>query len=278
MAPPFDITQPDDRPETRVRIAGLNIDLVDLGSGQPILYLHGLDGIFPDHPFLLGLSQKARVIAPWHPGFGHSEGPDAFQTIHDLANFYAHFLREQDLKDVTVIGAGFGGWIALELAATGCERIGTLALIGSVGMKFRDRETREIADIYGTPFAQFEALEYADPDNKLNKYTEMSDWQMWALARSREAVARYGWKPYMHDPALRHWAGLIDVPTLVVWGAEDGVTPPDYGRQMAGAIPGAVFETVTKAGHHPWHEQPEDTLRLLREFLETSAAARHEAA
>ena len=72
-----------------------------------------------------------------------------------------------------------------------------------------------------------------------------------AIARDREATALYGWKPYMHDPALAHWLHRITRPTLVLWGEEDGIVTPAYGERLAAALPNARFELIAERGALP---------------------------
>ena len=263
----IDLAQPADRPETRAIVAGVAIDLVEAGRGRPCLLLHDIDGIHPSSPFFTGLAGRFRLFAPWHPGFGHSETVRQFHDVRDLAIFYQAFLKERGLDGVTVIGTGFGGWIAAEVAAMSTDRLGALVLIGAVGLKVSGRDERDIADMHATPFAAYEALEYVDPANKPNRYDRMSDWEMWGLARSRETAAHLGWKPYMHNPSLNHWLGRVDIPTLAIWGERDGVTSPAYGEAYAGTIPGASFVTVPNAAHHPHVEQPARALDLIYRFL-----------
>ena len=69
--PPIDLQQPADRPETRIVAAGI-----------------GIDGIHPASPHLAGLAAKYRLMAPWHPGCGHSETVSQFHDVRDLAIFY----------------------------------------------------------------------------------------------------------------------------------------------------------------------------------------------
>ena len=78
-----------------------------------------------------------------------------FHDVRDLALFYQAFLKEKGLDRVTVIGTGFGGWIAAEVAAMSTDRLAALVLIGAVGLKFSDRDERDIADLYATPLAAF---------------------------------------------------------------------------------------------------------------------------
>jgi len=59
------------------------------------------------------------------------------------------------------------------------------------------------------------------------------------------------------------------VPTLVIWGASDGVVTPDYGRAYSALIPGAKFELIERAGHHPEIEQPVAFVERVQRFIAT---------
>ena len=86
-------------------------------------------------------------------------------------------------------------------------------------------------------------------------------------ARNWEALSLYGWHPYMYNPRLKHWLRRITVPTLVIWGASDGIVKPAYGRAYSALIPGARFELIDEAGHHPEIEQPEAFVERVTSFL-----------
>jgi len=86
--------------------------------------------------------------------------------------------------------------------------------------------------------------------------------------RGREAFAVYGWKPYMHNPRLRRWLHRIDRPTLLLWGAQDGIVTPDYGEGWRREIPGARLDVVPAAGHFPHWEQPEAFVECLSAFVD----------
>lgn len=74
---------------------------------------------------------------------------------------------------------------------------------------------------------------------------------------------RFAWSPLLHDPAMRRRLHRIDIPTQVIWGAEDRVAPLDYGRQLAEAISGAQFHVIADAGHYVDVERPDETARLV---------------
>ena len=95
----------------------------------------------------------------------------------------------------------------------------------------------------------------------------MSDDAIVVHARNRDALCLYGWQPFMYNPNLPRWLSRIAVPTLVLWGASDGVVSPDYGRAYCDRIPGARFELIPEAGHYPEIEQPEVFAARVAAFL-----------
>jgi pimeloyl-ACP methyl ester carboxylesterase len=92
-----------------------------------------------------------------------------------------------------------------------------------------------------------------------------------ALARNWDSLCLYAWRPHMYNPQLRHWLRRIAVPTLVLWGAGDGIVGPEYGRAYAGLIPGSRFELIESAGHHPELEQPGAFAEAIGRFLKESS-------
>jgi pimeloyl-ACP methyl ester carboxylesterase len=253
-------------------IAGVKIELTERGAGRTLLFLHPGIGIAPDAPVLQNLAAKMRVLAPSHPGFGRSEQPKPMNTVDDLAYFYLDLLEAMDLRDVVLVGVSFGGWIAAEIAVKSCERIGRLVLADALGIKVGDRETRDIADMFAMTEAQFNELAYFDPAAQKRDYPAMPESDLVAIARNREAMARYGWTPYMHDPKLLGRLHRIRVPSLVLWGAADRIARPDYGRAYAAAIPGARFVTIERAGHFPHLEAPDEFAAQTLDFASERVA------
>ena len=99
-------------------------------------------------------------------------------------------------------------------------------------------------------------------------YAALPDGEVTAIVRGREAFALYGWKPYMHNPRLRRWLHRIDRPTLLLWGAQDGIVTPAYGEGWRREIPGAKIEIIPDAGHFPHWEQPEAFVSRLVAFAD----------
>ncbi len=250
----------------RIDIGGIAIETVIAGSGPPLLFLHGGDYVAQNAPFLDRLATRFRVVAPRHPGFGTTPRPPWFRSVHDIAYLYLDLIDRLDLNGALLVGSSFGGWIALEMAVRSEARLSRLVLIDALGLKFGGREERDIADIYALPADEVLRRTFVDPARIVPDYSKLDDAAALAIARDREATALYGWKPYMHDPALTHWLHRITRPALVLWGEADGIVAPSYGERLAAALPDARFERIAGAAHYPQLEQPERVAAAIGRF------------
>lgn len=247
-------------------VSGVALELEDRGSGRPLLFLHPGEGLQPRRPWLDLLARRFRVIAPHHPGFGESALPDWVGTVDDLAYLYLDLVRTLELHDAVLVGAGFGGWIAAEMAVRETRHFAHLVLSAPVGIKLGGVTDRDIVDIYAITRPAFMDLAWADPARGEIDYTALPETELAGIVRGREALALFGWKPYMHNPRLTHWLHRIDIPTLLLWGAQDRIVAPSYGEGWRAAIAGARLETITDAGHFPHWEQPEDFVQRVAAF------------
>ena len=251
----------------RLSLGGVELDVVHTGSGHPLLLLHGFQPVDPGSPFVDRLGRHAEIIAPTHPGFGHSTRPPDFDTIYDLVHLYAALLERLPHERLTLLGLSFGGWLAAEVAVKAGRRIDRLILVDALGIKVSDRETPDILDVFNTHPQDVIAKSWHDPQAFAPRYDDMEDDELIARARNWETLARYGFHPYMHNPQLKRWLRNIKARTLVLWGVSDGVVKPAYGEAYASLIPGARFESIPGAGHHPEIEQPEALAARVRAFL-----------
>lgn len=256
-------------------VAGARLQVLEGGEGPDLLFLHGAEG--PDTysaTYLEELATRFRVIAPWHPGFGHSERPKSFTKIDDLAYFYLDLAEQYQLQDAVLAGASFGGWIATEMAIRSSARFSHLVLSAPLGFKAGNRETRDIFDLYLVGPADWPLYFVSDQSIVLD-YQKRSPEELVGIARSREAMTLYGWQPYMHNPVLMRWLHRIDIPTLFVWGDKDKIVNADYGRAYASRIPNSRFELFASAGHLAHVEHPVKFRELVLDFVagKKSAAA-----
>src|SRR5215475_7269414 len=108
----------------RIEVGAVSLEVLTAGEGSPLLFLHGGDYFLQNRSFIDTLARCWRVTAPRHPGFGNTERPDGFRSVHDLAYLYLDLIEQQDLAEVTLVGSSFGGWIALEMCIRCVARIG----------------------------------------------------------------------------------------------------------------------------------------------------------
>ena len=248
-------------------VAGASLEIEERGSGRPLLFLHAGDGLAPERPWLDLLARRYRVIAPSHPGWGNSPLIDPVATVDDLAYLYLDLAEALDLHNAVLIGFSLGGWIAAEIAIRCTHRFAKLVLVGPVGIKIGDRETRDIPDIFATAPDQVARLTFHDPAKAAVDYASLSDEELQILVRNREALALYTWEPYMHNPKLRHHLDRIRIPTMLIRGDSDGLVSQAYVQAYAGLIPDARLELIGEAGHAPQVEQPEEFVRRVIAFI-----------
>lgn len=256
-----------------ISIAGIELDVIERGRGTPILYLHGGAGIGPDAAFIDALAQERRVIAPSHPGFGRSSLPDWLDNVDDIAHVYLELMDRLKLTRIDLVGFSIGGWIAAEMATKVPERIDRLVLIGPVGVKTGTPDKLDIPDVFAMPREKLDQLRFHDPARYAPELATMPDDELHIVARNSETLALLTWEPYMHNPKLKHRLHRVNVPTLLLRGASDGIVSADYLARYGALIPGARIETIAQAGHLPQHEQPAATASTVLQFLQAEKEA-----
>ncbi len=241
------------------------------GQGAPLLILHGADGGDGLMPFHEGLAEHFRVLAPSLPGFGRSELPGWMDSVDDLAYFILDLLDHLGLSEVNLLGIGFGGWVAAEVAVRSQERLRRLIVADSVGIKVSGPETRDIADTLVLFHDEAARLAWHDPSAaagmKWPGAPNLSEEELAAILRALQTVSLLGWKPFMHNPKLLRRLARITIPTLVLWGESDRVVTPEYGQAFHRAIPTSTFQVIPRAGHYPHRERPDDFVRAVAAFL-----------
>jgi pimeloyl-ACP methyl ester carboxylesterase len=250
-----------------ISIAGIELELIERGQGSPVLYLHGGSGLAMDAAFVELLAKERRVLAPSHPGFGKSSLPDWVDSVDDIAHLYLELLDRLGLKRTDLVGFSIGGWIAAELATKVPERLDRLVLIGPVGVKTGKPDTLDVPDIFALPRDKLDRLCFHDPAKNPRDLAALGDDELLVAARNAETLALLSWEPYMHNPKLAHRLHRVDVPTLFLRGASDGIVSAEYLARYAALVPKARVETVAEAGHLPHVEQPAVTAATVLKFL-----------
>jgi pimeloyl-ACP methyl ester carboxylesterase len=248
-----------------LRDGRFKIRVLQAGSGDPLLFLHGSGGLFWD-PLLDGLAARHHVIAPEHPGAGESQGLEHVEDLWDLVLYYNELLDELGIGSATVVGHSFGGMVAAELASTSPHRVAKLVLIAPLGLW---RDDHPVPDISGTPPAALPRLLLADPDGPLAAALPAPDpndpEQLFRASQTMASILQFTWP--LPDQGLSKRLYRLEAPTLLIWGAQDRLVDPAYGDDFAALIADARLEVIDGAGHLPQLEQPERTLALIAEFI-----------
>lgn len=248
-----------------VVINGARMSYREGGTGTPLLFLHGAGGAESALPFLLPFTADHRVLVPDHPGFGRSADPDWLDDIHDAAYAYLDFLEALDLRGVHVVGTSLGGWIAMEVAIRDRTRLASLTIVASAGIRPGDIPTGDL--FMWSPEERVRKLvasaSFAEKILALPQTAEQADLAL----RNHVTTAKLAWEPRFFDPGLEKWLHRLTLPTQVVWGDQDRLFPVEYGRKLAGLIPGARFTVIEDCGHLPQIERPDRLAELVRDTM-----------
>ena len=261
--------------ERRVRLWQGKIETrVDvIGSGPPLVYLHGPWGLRADGAFLSGLASSHTVYAPWHPGTTPGD-PNAVHEIDDwldLLVYYGELFDRLGLENPPLAGHSFGGMVACEFAAANPARVPRLVLISPIGLWRDDAPVRNWLII---PEAERRQALFAAPDGEAARaffaVPEDRDARAEAVAAftwAQACVGKFVWP--IPDKGLKKRIHRVAAQTLILWGDQDHIAAPLYAKDFARHIVGARVEVFADAGHLLHLEQTEPVTRRVREFLDS---------
>lgn len=254
---------------------GVRLAYYQRGRGRdPVLLLvHG----FPlDHRLwqaqLSGLASQAWVIAPDLRGFGRSELGTAPLAMEQHADDMAALLDRLGVARAVVAGLSMGGYIAFAFWRRHPDRVRSLVLADTraepdsvVARAGRDAAAQRVQEVGAATFAEEMLPKLLAPANLSAPRIAAAARAMMAAQSVPGIVAALAGLRDREDN--RPTLPTISVPTLVLVGEEDTLTPPSDAAAMAGAIPGARLVTIPKAGHLSPLENPRAVNAALREFL-----------
>jgi pimeloyl-ACP methyl ester carboxylesterase len=249
--------------EERVSVADRSIRILRGGTGEPLVILHHSTGSMGWLAFHDRLAEKHDVLVPDMPGYGQSDRPEWARSPRDMAILINQAFQSLGLERVHLVGFGFGGFIAAELATMDPSRLASLTLVGAAGLRPREGE---IMDEMLTGYVEYMEAGFRDRDHFVQTFGEEPDptiRELWDY--SREMTARICWKPFMFSTQLPHLLKGVPTKTLIIWGSEDRVVPPICGEQYNEAIPNSRLEVLQGAGHYVEYEEPDRVVQLITE-------------
>jgi 3-oxoadipate enol-lactonase len=254
---------------------GLELAYDEAGSGLPLLLVHG----WPHDRTMWagqlgGLATYARVLAPDLRGAGAStvRGP---YVIDQYADDLVAFLDSLGLASAVVCGLSMGGYIAFSMLRRHRDRIRGLVLADTRATADTD-ETRAnrqrmiaLIEQEGMTALAARQLQSSVARSTLERQAPLAETVRRMMASAPPEGAIGALRAMAERPDSTPLLGTIDVPTLVIGGAEDAVTPPDVLREMAAAIPNSRIELLEHGGHLAPLERPAAFNHIVTEFLGT---------
>ena len=242
-----------------------------VGDGPPLLYLHGTFGLVEDE-FIDALAENATVYAPSPPGFEGSEGAEfVYESVTEITLHHDDLLTALGLEGpIDIVGHSFGAFLAQEIAAFFPARVRRLALISALGLWLEEAPQ---PDLFGlTPGTLARAI-FADIESPAARrmFTPPPDREearLWNRARRRGLIgaAKYLWP--LPDKGFARRAYRVRAPSLLLWGSEDAVVPPDpYVDAYRALLPDATAQLIPGAGHMVVEEQPAEAARAVLSHL-----------
>lgn len=259
----------------KANVNGVELFYRDRGTGLPLLFVHGfpLDGTLWQ-PQLDALSDSYRVIVPDLRGFGESP-PSPSMTMEQYAGDLEKLLDRLKVDYVVLAGLSMGGYIAFAFYREYPDRVQGLVLVDTRAQADTDEIRANRAATVARVQEQGVAVLADEMVGKLLSPATLKH-QPELVERVREMMARQSVEGVVaalrgmaERPDSRPMLGNISVPTLVVVGADDTVTPIADAEAMVNAIPGAELAVIPEAGHLSNLEQPEAFNQALREFITT---------
>lgn len=273
-------------PVKTATVQGHKIAYLDEGQGPPVILIHGLGGSMWQWEYQqASLSAGHRLITLDLLGSGLSDKPDIDYLPDEMLAFFTSFMDAVGVRRAALAGNSMGGGVAIGMALAHPERVDRLVLIGGLPAHVREKlispMTKQAIDtkapVWLIEFGNW-LLGRGTTEEVLKEMVfDHGKLTPAVLDRSYRNRRRPGMIPPLMATArtLPAWEsgfalrlGEIRQPTLIIWGAEDEVFPPQVGREMAQTIPGSALEIIPQAGHLPQWERPELVNPILLRFLQ----------
>ena len=275
------------QPVHTVTVNGIRIAYLDAGGGQPVILVHGFGGSLWQWEYQqAALASHYRVITLDLPGSGLSDKPDIAYTPDEMVAFLRGFMDALGIPKAGLVGNSMGAGLVISMTLAHPDRVDRIVLISGLPKGVREKLTGPLikravetsAPVWLIRFGNWLAGRWVTEDVLKEIVHDHSRITPAVIERSVQNRTRPGLIPaamatvrnlplWEQGFALR--IGEISRPTLVIWGEQDKVFPPEVGRELQSTIKGSSFALIPRAGHIPQWEQPEAVNSLLITFLKS---------
>ena len=262
-------------------ISDIKLHVNTKGEGSALILMHGFgSSSYSFHYLVEPLSKKFRVYNLDLKGFGDSPKPKDYRySVYDQAILVSKFIKDNSLKDVTLIGHSYGGGVALSLALMDQSNIKKMVLIDPAAYKqyipslIRSIKTPivgpavfyllpssyEVKESYRYAFYDKQKIEQSTIDIMANNLKKDNAKQVYIYAID-DLI------PEDIDEVSKRY-GQIKIPTLLIWGEKDVVIRKSKGYKLQNDLQNAQLKIIKNCGHIPHEERPKEVLKYLLEFL-----------
>lgn len=254
--------------ETRTAPSGNELHYYEIGTGQvPVVLLHGLFGSPSNWLSIMHqLADHYRFYALQFPiDFGKDRRHTSFKSIHQLTGHVTEFFEVMELEHAVVCGNSLGGQVALDFYVHHPELVQRLILSGSAGLFERSLAGGRPPRLCRNYIRKQACEIFHDPKHVSDELVD-DIYEMLSDRHYRRFLLRVA--KATRDRYMLEELANVRVPTMIIWGRDDAITPPFVARQFCDHIPTAKLVFIDDCGHAPPIEQPDEFARLLDTFLD----------
>ncbi len=253
--------------EKQTLVKGIKVNFKVAGKGQPVLLLHGWGASSDSWKKIIEIlaRENFKVFCPDLPGFGETKAPKETWGVSDYVDWTLKFMESQKLEKVILLGHSFGGRISIKFANYYPQKIKSLILCDSAGLKIEPSLKRKlvlgfvgfIKLITGITFLRKLREEFKE----LFYFTISSTDYAQANIQMREVMKRV-----IAEDLFRYLSGIKNK-TLIVWGGKDKTVPVSHAHVLDKEIKNSKLEIIKNVGHSPHLKAPEELGAIILNFL-----------
>jgi pimeloyl-ACP methyl ester carboxylesterase len=268
-----------------VQVAGTPVNVIDIGEGDPVVFVHGLSGAWVNWlENIPHFARDHRVIAMDLPGFGHSPMPAEKISISGYGRIVDELLGALDIDRAVIVGNSMGGFIGAEVAIQFSTRVERLVLVSAAGISIEHQRNEPVLRVLGLldDWLILGGGWAATRSDALSGRPRMRRQIMKLVAHRAEKLpaaliaeqvkgsGKPGFVPALDaltDYPIRDRLADIRCPVLVVWGEEDRLVPVKDAYEFGRLIPDARVVVWPETGHVAMLERPDAFNALVDEFI-----------
>ncbi len=225
---------------------------IEEGEGKPLLLLHGLFGALSNWTEVVtNFKDRFTVIIPMLPIY---EMPVKSAGIPKLVEFVEEFIAFKELEDINIMGNSLGGHVGLVYTLAHPEMVKNLILTGSSGL-YEDSMGSSFPRRSNRAFVE-ERVRYTFYDPTIAT-DDLIDSVLDITASIPQCLRMIGIAKSAQRNNLAHELHKITIPTLLIWGLNDTITPPFVAHEFDRLIPNSELRFVDKCCHAPMMEHPQ---------------------